>query len=261
MILAFPFQKRIITIHDFFYLKSESPQKSRWYTLLFYTWPIAFSHKIVVVSQATYNDLVERYPKAKNKAVIIPNPLEYIDNGPAKARKSPPELPVKILQIGNKPLKNYARLIEACQDLPVEILFVHGTTGPIERLLSKYQFKDKATVYSNLDRKALIDLYHKADILYFASLAEGFGLPLLEARAVMLPILTSDLEPMKSLAPGAFLVNPSRTQEIRKALEQFIAHGSDQAVLKSAKYSLVEFSPGNIAKKYQQVYMDSWHLS
>lgn len=44
------------------------------------------------------------------------------------------------------------------------------------------------------------DLYHISDLLFLPSKQEGFGIPLLEAGMIKLPIACSDIEPFKSIA-------------------------------------------------------------
>ena len=60
-------------------------------------------------------------------------------------------------------------------------------------------------------------LYRGADIISFPSTYEGFGMPILEGQAVGRPVLTSNLEPMRSVAgqSGALLVDPQSVDSIR----------------------------------------------
>ena len=49
-------------------------------------------------------------------------------------------------------------------------------------------------------RQDLISLYRIADVLFYPSKQEGFGLPILEGALHGMPIFCADIEPMKSLA-------------------------------------------------------------
>lgn len=252
MVLAFPFQKRVITIHDFFHLKGNP--KSGLYRLLYYKLPMTFAHKIVVVSEQTLVDLKRMFPKMESKTSVIRNPLTIVPAPQPMKRSNPPKSPVKILQIGCKAHKNFHRLFRACADLNVELLLVHGYTQGLDELLKEHGLNDRTRVYSNLSKPELIELYKEADLLFFASLDEGFGLPILEAQAMRLPILTSDIEPMKSLAPEAFLVNPESEEEIRAALDQFISEGCNPEQLEQAAERLQAFAPAKIAQLYEELY-------
>ena len=64
-------------------------------------------------------------------------------------------------------------------------------------------------------------LYHSASALVFPSIYEGFGLPIIEAQAVGVPVVTSNLSCMPEVAGGAaLLVDPFDVDAISGALEQ-----------------------------------------
>jgi len=54
-----------------------------------------------------------------------------------------------------------------------------------------------------VDEQQLRSLYLAADALLFSTRQEGFGLPLLEAAALRLPIFCSDIEPLRSNLPAS----------------------------------------------------------
>jgi len=70
----------------------------------------------------------------------------------------------------------------------------------------------------------LADWYARSMILAFPSLDEGFGIPILEAMAAGLPVLTSNRSAMAEVAGGAaLLVNPESVEELAEALRKMIA--------------------------------------
>lgn len=63
-------------------------------------------------------------------------------------------------------------------------------------------------------------LYNAAQILLYPSFYEGFGLPILEAMACSLPVITANRSSMKELSEGAaLLVNPEDEAGISKAVK------------------------------------------
>ncbi len=254
MVLAFPFKKRLLTIHDVYNLTKQR-KGNRLYKWLYYDLPIRFSHHIVAVSQQTRADLIGLFPKAEQKIVIIQNPMVLpIKNTKDPQRASHPSVPITILQIGSKPLKNYERLLEATQGMDVNYLFVHGNPTRIIQLIDKHNIGSRSTVYSALSNNELAALYLRADILYFASLAEGFGMPLVEAQAFGLPIITSTVEPMQTLAPYAIKVDPLQTTAIREAILCFVNQGVKPAGLNAARDLMDKYNVQSVAKQYQQIY-------
>ncbi|MBW1895977.1 MAG: glycosyltransferase family 4 protein [Deltaproteobacteria bacterium] len=68
-------------------------------------------------------------------------------------------------------------------------------------VLAEYRFGDRKKLVP--DRVFIRDLYLMADLLLMTSKDEGFGLPLLEAGMIKLPIACSGIEPFRELGEGA----------------------------------------------------------
>lgn len=220
MTLAFPFKQRILTIHDVYHFKKFKGIKGVLYDLFYFYLPIYFSHKIVVVSKYTKEQLLKFISIPKDKIEVINNPL-VIPEGKIKRRERSfsKENPIKILQIGDKPLKNYKRLIEATLELNVQYNFVHSKPYHILKLIDIYKINDRAKVFSNLSEDELYLQYQENDVLYFASEEEGFGLPIIEAQAFGMPVITSNIPPMNDFLEGSILVDPLNIDAIMKGFD------------------------------------------
>ena len=65
------------------------------------------------------------------------------------------------------------------------------------------------------------EAYATSDFLLFASTLEGFGMPILEAQMVGLPVITSNIAPMNEVAGnGALLCETSDFLSIRGCIER-----------------------------------------
>jgi glycosyltransferase involved in cell wall biosynthesis len=65
--------------------------------------------------------------------------------------------------------------------------------------------------------------YKSSDLLYFASTKEGFGLPILEAQSLVIPVITSNTTAMPFVAgEGALIIDPYSVDSIRDGLLLFI---------------------------------------
>jgi glycosyltransferase involved in cell wall biosynthesis len=64
-------------------------------------------------------------------------------------------------------------------------------------VLAEYRFKDGTRLVP--DRIFIRDLYMMADLLLMTSKDEGFGLPLLEAGMIKLPIACSEIPPFREV--------------------------------------------------------------
>ena len=82
---------------------------------------------------------------------------------------------------------------------------------------------------------ALRWLYEHALALVFPSLAEGFGLPIVEAMAAGCPVLTSRCSAMPEVAGGAALeVDPRDVDDMARGLKRLIQEESLRESLREA---------------------------
>jgi glycosyltransferase involved in cell wall biosynthesis len=69
-------------------------------------------------------------------------------------------------------------------------------------------------------------LYSLATLFAFPSLYEGFGLPVAEAAACGVPVLTSARSSLPEAAAGAILVDPEDEEAMAAALAEGLRHRS-----------------------------------
>jgi len=86
-------------------------------------------------------------------------------------------------------LKYYKKLNKLIKELKVENNIV---------LLSRYTFSSGKVIES--DRVKIRDLYQLSDVLFLPSFQEGFGIPILEAGMLKIPIVCSNITPFKEIA-------------------------------------------------------------
>ena len=73
--------------------------------------------------------------------------------------------------------------------------------------------------YDYVDSETLIELYQNAEALIFASIYEGFGIPILEAMSCGTPVITSNISATNEIAADAAIkVNPYIVEEIAEAM-------------------------------------------
>jgi glycosyltransferase involved in cell wall biosynthesis len=111
--------------------------------------------------------------------------------------------------------KNIARLVKAFEPLPDSWrLILAGAAdgyGAAEELkaVEESLARSRIDVLGYVSAVQLDALYGRASIFAFPSLDEGFGMPILEAMAHGIPVLTSDCSAMREVAcDAALLVDP-----------------------------------------------------
>lgn len=125
--------------------------------------------------------------------------------------------------------KNVARLVEAFEALgPDWRLVLAGGAGfgaeEIFRRIEASRARGRITVTGYLPRAELDRWYKSAAIFAFPSLDEGFGMPVLEAMAAGLPVVTSSRSALPEVAgDAALLVDPLDTGALADALHRLAA--------------------------------------
>ena len=83
-------------------------------------------------------------------------------------------------------------------------------------------------------RRDLPALYAQCEAFVFPSLAEGFGLPVLEALACGAPVVTSAAVPLPDLSAAAIICDPHSPASIASAIAGVLGSASERARLKAA---------------------------
>jgi glycosyltransferase involved in cell wall biosynthesis len=179
--------------------------------------------RVIAVSRATANDLIDLYSVAPERISIIPNgvderfkPQRHEDcEGFRSARGFGPYF----LYLGTlQPRKNLTTLLKAWELTAARHagyrLVIAGPPGwhnsELMKLSQRLNLSDSVTFLGWLPDEEIPLLLGAATALLFPSLYEGFGLPVLEAMACRTPVVVSDAPALKEVAEGAGLVVAAR---------------------------------------------------
>lgn len=172
----------------------------------------------------------------------------------------PPETPY-IVAIGNaKPYKNLDRLIDAFAraraDLGGAKLVLIGDCAALGGAIAWSGAGEDIIRTGILDDIDLRRVLGHARCFVFPSLVEGFGLPILEAMAMGIPTIVSDLEPMRSIADDAALpFDPYHTGELAQALVKLLRNDdAHQRYAHAARQRAAQFTWPQTARQTLAVY-------
>jgi glycosyltransferase involved in cell wall biosynthesis len=92
------------------------------------------------------------------------------------------------------------------------------------KLIQRHHLTSAVHFVGVVPEEKLPSLYRGAEALVFASLYEGFGLPVLEAMACGTPVITSNTTAMPEIAGDAALpVDPTSVEQIAHAMDRIVS--------------------------------------
>lgn len=238
--------KMIVTINDVIYMSSTLKSAPSLYKKLGIVYrknivPFAArnAEKIIAISEFDKKEIAEYFPKVKNKTDVI-----YLsaDSSAEKLRESDKqkffnESGIKkayILGFGSlEKRKNSLRLIQAYEKLPNNLkeqyqLVLFGFRGYEDsedyKYIKEHRLND-IVVLDYVSDEEKMTLYAESKMFVFPTLAEGFGIPVLEAFANHTPVITSNITSLPEVAgEAAVLINPENTSEIQSAIESILGN-------------------------------------
>lgn len=122
-------------------------------------------------------------------------------------------------------------------------------SSDVLELIEKPNLRDRVIFLGYVSPIELKILMGASKALMYCSLAEGFGLPIIEAMAAGTQVITSNNTSMLELADGrALLVSPNETDDIVRAIEE-IANITEQSLSDSIEKNR-EFARGFTIEKW-----------
>jgi glycosyltransferase involved in cell wall biosynthesis len=145
-----------------------------------------------------------------------------------------------LLYVGtDRPHKNLERLLRAYSIVaqrrdvpPLELIGRIRFPEHFSALIAELKLQGRVRSLGQQNNEELDAAYRRAHTFLFPTLAEGFGLPILEAMARGTPVLTSDRSACKEVAgDAALLVDPLSIDAIAAGIEQLLTDDSLRSAL------------------------------
>ncbi len=148
-----------------------------------------------------------------------------------------------LLFVGNpKPHKNldnvvkaYARALEL-HDFPHPLVCVGDRDGiefKIRQRARQLGIEDRIVLLGHVAQEALPAIYQGCAVFLYPTLYEGFGLPVVEAMASRVPVITSNTSALKEIAAGyADLVHPLDLEGMAEAIVRCVSDSDHRRSLR-----------------------------
>lgn len=240
---------QVLVVHDLAFLhRPEGYQKSHLLYYKRYT-PrfISKAKAVLTVSEFSKKDIVDKYKTDEKKIQVVYNGVKDVFNPIDFAEQEN----VKESYTGGfayflyagaiHPRKNLLNLLKAFSIFKRRLqsslkLVLAGRLAwkneELLTLLKTYKYKDDVVLTGYLSEEALAKLTASAYAVVYPSLFEGFGVPVIEAMACGVPVLTSKGSSMEEISEGAALYfDPQNVEEMGDALMRIYKDEEGKKVL------------------------------
>ena len=238
---------QIITVHDlaFEHYSTHIPFFVNKYYHYFVPKFCEKATKILTVSEFTKQDIVEKYGINSEKIKVIYNGFEtHLTSLKGGTRELQDERKVPFRGFSGTPYfifvgavhprKNVLGLLKAFEYFKSTFSHPHKLViigrkawmnTDLENFYQQMKYKEEVIWIEKIERNDLLQIVKDAFALVYASFFEGFGIPIIEAMALGVPVITSTTSSMPEVAGNAaILVNPNNTNEIADAMNLLITN-------------------------------------
>lgn len=275
---SIPLQYRrpsVVTVHDLAIYRHPEwfPSGQRFARSVVVPRSMHAATRIIAVSQSTANDVHRQFHVPCERVVVVPEGRPPVVRVTAAAAREVRER----LRVGDQyllfvgtlePRKNVERLVRAFDELmdehyeryrPLQLV-IAGAKGwkhePIVRAIARARWSSHIRVVGYVSQEEKMALMRDALLLAFPSLWEGFGLPVVEALSLGVPVVTSFVSALPDVAgPGAVYVRPDSIQSIADGLLSLIRSPKQCATLgRLGKEHVKQFTWARAAAETHAVY-------
>lgn len=219
-------KRTVVTIHGVEFLQAShhyAPAHRR-YLMWVTKDALRRADAVIAVSQATKSALIDRFQADPDRITVIRHGSPTAPKRVAKRSHKRPYF----LFIGRlETHKNVDGIVRAFSQLrrkgrDIDLLLV-GSRGfgyeAIVREISESAFKDDIYELGYVDEGVKEELLQHALAFVFPSLAEGFGLPVLEAQSAAVPVITSSTTALPEITgDSGLLVDPRDGEALLRAM-------------------------------------------
>ena len=253
--------KKVLTIHDMnpVHEKTRSPYRYNKYLNRLGGY-IDACDKIVAISHFVANDIIQHYPQASKKITVIYNGADKLT---VRQNHAPAYKPVRkfLFTIGSLAAKKNFHVLPALLENNDYELIIAGKITPYqERILdeaAKYNCTDRVIIPGLISDEDKAWYYKNCEAFLFPSIAEGFGLPVIEAMHFGKPVFLSKLTSLPEVGgDAAWYFDSFDGTHMQKilltGLHDYYQNERSHAIMKHAD----KFNWNNTAKQYLKIYND-----
>ncbi|MDJ0377729.1 glycosyltransferase family 1 protein [Cryobacterium sp. PH31-L1] len=227
-----------LTVHDLIYYRNRTPPRDLapfirllWRAYHLSWWPqrmlLNGADGIVTVSETT-RSLIKEHHLTRRPVTVVPNAADTVPGIPS--HRSIPETSRLIYMGSFMPYKNLDTLVLALADLPEYELHLLSRVSATERTrLTRLAPQARLVFHDGVTDEEYHALLRTATALVTASLDEGFGIPLVEAMSLGIPVVVSDIPIFREIGGDAALYFDPRSADAMAAAVRNLAEPGEWA--------------------------------
>ena len=233
---------------------------------------------IATVSDYSKQDIAEKVGVPFEKIKVVPNGLREVNpKDPSLEIELKNRFAINeeyVLNVGGiHERKNIVKLVHAFAGLvnhrgySGKLLITGNVSGaPYQRKMKKIcdasvretGMENRIVFTGYVSEQELDSLFRMAGILIYPSLYEGFGMPILEAMKMGLPVITSNITAMPEVAGGAaYLVDPNSIEDMTSAMFEVLQNRILREEMIEKGLGLVHpYTWKNVSERYLELYQE-----
>src|SRR5947199_1429103 len=231
--------------------------------------------RVIAISEAAREEVITHYRIKFDRTRVVPlgideswfEPIDVETLAGTLARRK--LKPGYFLSVGTlQPRKNIGMLLDAYEGLPSALrderqLVIVGKYGwnaeELRQRLEQARPDGRCIWLRYVPREELPHIYAGAGVFVLPSLAEGFGLPMLEALASGIPAIASDLPSLNEVGDGYVLyVRPNDKSSLMEAMAGVDALSVDESHRTMRRQRAQEYTWRICAERTVGVYDELW---
>ncbi|WP_428328550.1 glycosyltransferase family 4 protein [Mucilaginibacter sp.] len=253
--------KKIMTIHDInkVHLEFSKPHKIEAHINKIKRY-ISYCDKVVTISQFVADDILKYIPGAQEKLSVIYNGADKLivpaDHQPAYQPEKKFLFTIGLLSVQ----KGFHLLPPLLQGNDYELVIAGIETPHKEKILEvaeKFGCRDRVTITGPVSDDDKAWYYKNCSAFLFPSVAEGFGLPVIEAMYFGKPVFLSKFTSLPEVGGDAAYYfdnfEPEHMQQVfKKGMQDYQENNRSAAIKKHAG----KFSWDSTAQQYMDLYLE-----
>jgi glycosyltransferase involved in cell wall biosynthesis len=264
--------RAVVTMHDLIHRirPKDFPSLDRMIYERKCKYACANADKIIAISENTKRDIIKYYKIPEERIDVVyqscdpqfARPISQNDIDEARELFSLPQS--YFLYVGSLvPRKNLLRIVEAINSMPeadrIPLLVIGSGRkymGRVVRYIQKNRLGPWVEFLGDVPFRLFPAIYHEALGLIYPSLYEGFGLPIIEALSVGIPVITASSSSLPETGGDVSkYVDPNSIDDIRDAMLQLRTEGKGEEQSAALRKSYVKkFAPEITAAQLIEVY-------